>query len=662
MNDRTAPRARRASLRARLITACTALFVLSPSIDAAEATSAGTAGGAAIVNEELVVLASRSEVPARTVASRVSGFSAQDLESARAAFATDLLRTLPEAQLSRTGGVGGLTQLRVRGGEANHLLALLDGFELNDPANGSEYDFAALRAPTIEGIELVSGPGGALWGADALAGTLGLRTALPDGLLLRTEAGEADSWGGTLGYGSIGDRHEVSVIADRFRTDGTNVARAGDERDGNAVDTLALRGAFSVTEALTVAATVRHVEGEVEFDPAPFPAFVPADGDRSTEFERTLLGLRADLEAGAFTHGLRIEHFASDYDEFADGSRTNGRGGERTRALLQSSVAFTAGLPGTQRLTVLGEIEREEFEQDGAPSPFGDPNQRQDLTHRSLLAEWRWSARTGLHASAVVRRDFNDAFDDATHYDLALRGTLPAALGDGWVRYGSARKNPGFTERFGFTPDTFAGNPDLRPERGNALELGWTRGFAEDRAVATLVYHRTRLEDEIDGFVFDPVSGLFTAGNRDRDSRRDGVEANLTLRPTARTTLALRYAFLDASEPDATGNTREIRRARHSFGSNLTHRLASVPLVLRLDATRLGERRDNDFGTFPATPVDLEDAWLVDVTGSWRVADGLSVFLRAEDLFAEAPQEVFGFASPGRTLRAGIEYRSGGAR
>ncbi|MDZ7826291.1 MAG: hypothetical protein U5R48_10075 [Gammaproteobacteria bacterium] len=104
----------------------------------------------------------------------------------------------------------------------------------------------------------------------------------------------------------------------------------------------------------------------------------------------------------------------------------------------------------------------------------------------------------------MVRRDFNEGFDDATHWRLSARTALPFDLGDGWVSVSRATKNPTFGERFGFTPDSFLGNPDLTPEQGRReSKPGWTRSFADDRLHAELLWYRTRLEDEIDGFAFE---------------------------------------------------------------------------------------------------------------------------------------------------------------
>lgn len=612
--------------------------------------------------EEIVVLGSRTALAPDAVAGLVTRFGAEDLATAQLPFAAELLRTAPTTNVSRSGGFGGFTQIRMRGSEADHTLVLLDGFELNDPATGSQYDFAHLRGTTIGSMELLPGPVGALWGSDALAGAIALSTprARRDGLDagLRMAGADHDTLEATGRLGYRSDRGELNLVLDRYATDGTNIARAGGERDGYRSDTITLGGRFAVTDRLALHGTLRHLDAEVEFDPAPFPAFVPADGDEETDLSRTLLGLRAEYDAGAgWTHALGLETLASDYDDFAGGQRAGGRSGSRDRAFLRSTLDYEAGLPGAQRFTLLGELESEEFEQDGTATAFGDPNQEQDLLHRSLLAEWRWETPGGAHLAAAARRDWNQAFDDGTHFRLALRMPLPAELGDGWASWASATKNPGFIERFGFTPDTFLGNPELRPERSRAVELGWTRGFADDAVVAEIVWHRTRLEDEIDGFAFDAGTGLFTAANRDRDSVREGIESRLTVRPGASTTLTARYAFLDASEPDAVGRVREVRRARHAAGLNLLHAPKALPLTLRADLAWVGERDDRDFATFPATAVTLDDFVTLDLAVTWHLSPGMDLFLRGEGFLGEDREEVFGFASPGQTLRAGFEYR-----
>ncbi|HSG91020.1 MAG TPA: TonB-dependent receptor [Pseudomonadales bacterium] len=623
-----------------------------------------------LVEETLVVLGSRMPVAPADLAGSVTRLDGAALREARMPFAADLLRTVPTTALARTGAIGGLTQVRMRGSEANHTLVLVDGFEGNDPATGSEFDFAHLRSTTIERIEVLPGPTGALWGSDAIGGAIHLRTPRArDGLDwgLGGARGSRDTSEGTarLGYG--GERGSINAVLDHYDTEGSNIARQGDERDGYRSTTLALHGARDLTPTVRVEAIMRTLRADVEFDPTPFPTFLPADGDRESRVARTLTGVHLvhDPDAGAFgdwSNRLTLESLNSDYEDRDTGVLTDERRGQRRRLGLQSAVDYDAGLPGDQRLTLAAEIEQETFAQRGTASAFGDPNQNQTLTHRSLLAEWRWRAPADLRLSAVVRRDFNESFDDATHWRLGARTALPALLqiepGDVWVSLSAATKNPTFTERFGFTPDSFLGNPELMPERARGIELGWTRAFADERLRAEVLWYRTRLEDEIDGFVFDPATFAFTARNRATDSRREGVEASLELRPGEGTSAILRYAFVDASEADGQGGqVREIRRPRHSGAVSLVHAFAAAPVTARLDTVYNGERDDRDFATFPATDVTLDAYVLMGLAVNWALPGGITVFARADNLLDEDYEDVFGYRAPGRALNIGFEFR-----
>jgi len=91
-----------------------------------------------------------------------------------------------------------------------------------------------------------------------------------------------------------------------------------------------------------------------------------------------------------------------------------------------------------------------------------------------------------------------------------------------WAAVGTGIKQPSFVERYGYTPDSFIGNPDLEAEENEHVSVGaeyrrgpWQHG---------LTLYRDHLADEINGFLFDPDLGGFTAGNDDGTSKRHGIE------------------------------------------------------------------------------------------------------------------------------------------
>lgn len=608
--------------------------------------------------DTLVVLGSRLAIAPEALAASPRHFEPDLLRDSESAFASDLLHTLPSASVARSGGPGSLTQVRLRGGEADHVQVRLDGIKANDPATGGSYDFAHLRSPTLERMELVPGPSGALWGSDAVAGALHLQTLQTRGIRLRTAAGSHRTREGTLSAGVESDNGAFSVLADHYRSDGINISEGPGEDDGYAVTTLAMTGNRSLTDAVELSASLRRIGATVEFDPTPAPSFVPAEGDRESEIERLLAGIELAITPDAhWQHQLRLNLLDSEHRDHADARLTDIRRGERYHAGWQSAWSGQGLLPGDQTWILALESERETFVQRGRASTFGDPNQNQHMSQHAGVLEWRYTPLDRLHLNVALRRDWNQDFANRTTWRTGLRGELPAGLGDAWASLATAVKNPAFTERFGYTPDSFLGNPELKPERARTFELGWQKTLLEDAATLELVWHNTRLVDEIDGFAFDQTTGLGTARNRNRNSRRQGLEAELALRLASQTRISTRYAWLDATEPDTSGNSmREVRRPQHSGSLILRHQAFSKRLRLYGELTWTGARDDQSFATFPATTVTLDDYLLVRASASWQLNRELELFARIENLTDADYQEVLGYQTPGRQLTAGFRW------
>ena len=169
--------------------------------------------------------------------------------------------------------------------------------------------------------------------------------------------------------------------------------------------------------------------------------------------------------------------------------------------------------------------------------------------------------------SLSIRYDDNSDFDDITTW----RATTSYQFGDTGTRLrataGTGQKRPTFVERFGFFTN-FTGNPNLKPEKSKGWDLGIDQALMGGRVNASVTYFSEDLQDEINGFAFDPVSGGFTAVNRPDDSERRGFEAELgaTLSPAVE--ISASYTYTDSRQPDGFGGlTREIRRPRaHGCG------------------------------------------------------------------------------------------------
>ena len=113
--------------------------------------------------------------PAYTIGNAVSVVTGEELRAQQMRTAVEALRSLPGVAVSRSGGVGNLTQVRIRGAEGNHTLVLIDGIEANNIADG-EFDFSNLSAEDIERIEVIRGPMSGLYGSNAVGGVINIIT------------------------------------------------------------------------------------------------------------------------------------------------------------------------------------------------------------------------------------------------------------------------------------------------------------------------------------------------------------------------------------------------------------------------------------------------------------------------------------------------------
>src|SRR3546814_11758376 len=89
------------------------------------------------------------------------------------------LRT-PGVSLSRNGGYGAATSLRIRDAETDQTVVVIDGVKLNDPSSaGGGYNFAHLLIGDAARIEVLRGPHSILSGRQAIGGVANVVTALP---------------------------------------------------------------------------------------------------------------------------------------------------------------------------------------------------------------------------------------------------------------------------------------------------------------------------------------------------------------------------------------------------------------------------------------------------------------------------------------------------
>lgn len=622
------------------------LITLSPlaitNLAAAEET--GTAEATRLA--PLSVSAARSPVPVETVGSAVTVITAEQIEALQIRQVDDVLRLVPGLAVSRTGSVGGTSQIRIRGSEANQTLVRIDGIEVSDPSGGSEFDFGHLLAYEIERIEVLRGPQSALYGSDAVGGVIDITTKRGSGPLsgsVRTEAGSFDTREavGTVSYGD--QIFDALVSAQSFRTDGISSAdeRAGNpEKDGYRNRSTFAKFGWRPAEDLEFALVGRTLRYRTEGDGY---STLPYDADEETRGTQTFLRgeARYAMADGRWHHKVGLANTEHDRDYRSDGSITSTYLGRRLKADYQTDYGFETGAV-SHDLSLGTEYERETVR---TSSAWSTVDRAFDST--GFAGEYRLGLYDQLFLSAAGRYDKNEVFDDQKTWRFTAAWLIPGTDTKLRASYGTGIKNPTLFELFGYT-NTYQGNPDLKPEEATGWDAGIEHSFFDGRFVVDFGWFRQDVENLIQG------SGS-TSINLPGTSRINGIEASVTIRPVSWADLRLAYTYTDGED----SNGQElVRRAPHIASADLATRFLDNRGRAGLSVVYNGEQKDWAYDAFyNRSVVTLDDYTLVNLTVAYDLTNTVEIFGRIDNLFDEEYQEVLGYGSRGRAGYAGLRMR-----
>lgn len=571
-------------------------------------------------HDSIVVTASRLEEGVREAPASTTVLDRELLGSPGLATAAEVLRLAAGIEMVQSGGPGRVASVLMRGANSAHTLVLLDGQRLNDPATGL-FDFAALRTTELERIEVVRGPQSALWGSEALGGVIHLisRSPLPGWSaagVVGLGQGSVRSGGVSLGLG--GRRWSGRLALDHEQGEEMSVA---DEGAGNSE--LDRHRGFQVSARIEAQAsprdqlrlTWRALDATTELDGFDFDRG-PVD-DLNAEQDRRLqaLGLHWSHQHRTVTVATRLGYF----EDRLDGSDPD---------TVFNNFEITSSTPDAA-------IQLDRSIGDAVGS-IGISWERREVVNLGTFADRQRLA--GLYLQhrfdlGVCTTTVGGRYDDHQSFGSATTGRFAIAcpIGNWTARaaWGSGFRAPSLNELV----FPFYGNPELEPEqsRGGDLGLTWSRRRLE---VSTALFHQD-FEDLIG------VGEAFTAVNIGR-ARTRGAELGARIGWDSGRVSA-NYTYLDAE--DRSTSAPLARRPRHR--AVVVIELEPMPGWQTI-ATVIGVADRIDIGA-----VSLDDYVRLDLGLRWRATNRLDLDLAIHNSLDEDYQEIAGYGTAGRLVRAG---------
>lgn len=468
----------------------------------------------------------------------VSVITAADIKATGAANLTDILQSVPGIYI-KTNLFGSRPLVTFRGAAGTHTLLMVNGEPMKDLVWNSGIFWRGLPTSMIDRVEIIRGPGSALFGSDASAGVINIITKTAAGLAyseVGVRAGSFDTQEGWAQYGGKVNGFDVGFTAEKSHTDGYSpyIERDGqtakDEAFGTHIsyapgnvrygyDNEDFRLSVAKGNWRLLADYMRHRNVEIGLTGAA--VLDPVTQGKDSRFDVQLLYSNPEI-ARDWGLNAQLGYFQLDYTSgvgfqenppgFTDGTGTYPNGfinqmsaaergfGLEVSGLYSGLESHAIRLGGGYSLEDLYRVEQfitKGTGPDGSPLPAGGvlvnvsdspyvfaPEKIRQIRYLFLQDVWTLADHWDLTAGA--RYDHYSDFGSALNPRLALvwQGTdrLTTKL-----MYGQAFRAPSYLELYSLTAATKP-NPDLSPERSNTWDLSFSYLVSKDLKLGLDLY------------------------------------------------------------------------------------------------------------------------------------------------------------------------------
>ena len=570
--------------------------------------------------KEVVVTATRTQTRADDLVSDVVVLDRAAIEASTGRTLTEVLARSAGIQMTATGGAGSLSGIFIRGTETRHTILLIDGVRYGTATAGLP-NLDSLPLDMVERIEVLKGPGSALYGSDAVGGVVqvflrkGVTGFSPSAALTLGSYGFTQLSAGLAGGdGPLSYAIGVQKMQNKgFSATNSKVAFGSynDDKDSFKQDALNLSLAYQINPNWKIDAGALYADGVTNYDDGP---------DNAAKTSVRTQTLRAGVEGRVLSNWKTQLRTSQSVDKSVglEGAYLPSKFNTTQNQLTwQNDIDTAVGvvLVGAEQLT-----------QKVDSSTIYDVSQR---TVNSVFAGL--NGNSGSHSwQANVRRDSNSQFGASTTgfagygYKISPAWRVKAS-------YGTSFAAPSFNQLYypGFS------NPDLQPETGRNLDIGVT--YSENGQTVKLV----RFDNKIRGF----ITNTTTPDNIPRaridgwSLAYDGAFGAFNLHATA-----------DALNPrnELTGNVLP-RRAKNQFSLGADYRMGAWTFGGSL--LNVGSRFDD-----VKNKTELASYMTADVVANYNVSKDLQVQIKVNNLADKVYETAYGYNQAGRAGYITLRY------
>jgi len=578
--------------------------------------------------DDIVISGGNSPIKAADLATSNSVITSEEIKKHGDVTIQSLLRKIPGVAVNSTGS--SFTEVRVRGGEANHTLVLIDGV----PAAGGDgnYIFSGLSATEVDRIEIMRGPQTIFFGPSASSGVINIITKSPDknGGVFFGSAGSISSVGVSQDV-KLG-RLDSNVTAVKEEYKGYDQSYNNGDKDGFNRETFQIKTKAVTDSGIEMTLKVRDALEKYDTDdlnssPTSHLDYVVDTNDEGKRSEfQTSLDLQKSSSSGKNKHSFLIAQ--TKYSNSLNGIQSADNDQELIKYHFQQSLEDKSLKNTAKSVSIVLDHHNDQNQMNKAQKRRGN----------ALAFEYRQKFQNDSALQLGSRIENGSRFKTALTWKVGY--VLPLVTNSTSLLFdaGTAVVNPTYGEIFGSA--WVNGNPNLKPEKNVSVSVGLKQDFTNQNNYIKAVVFRDKLTSEISYDSAFPSSVY----NEDGNSKRNGLELDMQFQPFTQTIISGNYSYLIAKNPDG---TVEARRPRHSFNSQIEYQFAESKGHVALSATKIAKNYDSYPGVW--TPRKLPDYTKFDLTTSFNITSNFSITGQISNLFDKEYSDSWGYRSAERS-------------
>lgn len=615
---------------------------------------------------DVVVTASRSPKKLADIGRVVAIITATQISHAQGKTLPELLNTIPGITFSGAENTPGISSsIYLRGASTGNTLVLIDGFPANNAASiDNSYDLNAFPLDQIDHIEILKGTGSTLYGSDAVSGVINIITKHPkeNGLKANVQlaGGTYNTFNEAVGLNGKINNTGIAINLSNSDSKGFPAAtdttgKAGFKNDGFHQRAASVNLNQQVSQKFTLNGNLQttYTSGDL-----PYGAF--AD-DKNYTYNNTFvfggIGGKLLLPKGALVLNLSQNTVENNFNELPSPGNFN----------------TTQIVKNTGRITNIESVFNYDLDKylditSGAGYKYSNTNQYSlynvpGYTPPASIIN-PGAANNGI-ASVYTSLFFKS---DMFHMELGGRYNHHSKYGDNFTytvnpsvllfdrlkvfgTVASAFKAPTLYQLF-----SQYGNINLEPETTTSYEAGFDLDIIKNKLSFNTVFFKNNTDNVIYFFTQSvaPFSSFYKNGAFQKDK---GYESEIKYNADKLTASAY-VSYVTGILTDASGKNTDnlFRRPKYTFGANAYYQFCK-DFSAGLNHKFTGDRRDQNFNTFPSTIVTLKHYDLVDAHLQYEADKHISLFADLKNLFDAKYIDWLGYNTRGFNFMAGIKYK-----